>query len=244
MTIEEKKRKLVQYLEQDIEYNQKLYECVNGGKVDAKSWYDELWDMIQDYGKRTNYTSGFKNWGGVIIDTKYPVNAISLYELFSDCRKLETIPNVTCANTNGQYDSCYCAFQMCLKLKSIDFDVMNGGSGNTAWTAAFRYCQELTNIKKIGVLESQVFNKTFEYCFKLENIVVEGTIGQNGFDIHWSTLLSADSLKSIINALSTTTTGLTITLPTTAQANYEAVYGTGSWSVLVTTRSNWTIAYA
>ena len=221
-----------------------LENCVNGGTVDAKSWYDEIWDGIQDYGKRTNYTSGFRNWGGVTIDTKYPVNTTSLYEIFSDCRQLETLPNITCAHANGQYPLCYCAFQLCQKLKSIDFDVMNGGSGSTAWTSAFRYCQELVTIKQIGVLETQVFNKTFEECVKLEYLIVKGTIGQNGFDIHWSTKLTADSLKSIINALSTTTTGLTITLPTTAQTNYEAKYGTGSWSVLVASRSNWTIAYA
>jgi hypothetical protein len=210
-----------------------------------KAEYDELWDGIQDYGNRTNYTGGFRNWRATTINPKYPINAISLYELFSDCRKLERLPVVTCADTSGRFTQVYSAFTMCLELKSIDFDVLNSGSGNNAWASAFRYCQKLKSIKKIGVMESQVFNRTFEYCFELENITIEGTIGQNGFDIHWSTLLSADSLKSIINALSPTFEG-TITLPTTAESNYNASPPIGApqtWAELVLTKPNWNITY-
>lgn len=108
----------------------------------------------------------------------------------------------------------------------------------------FNNATNLRTITGIKVSEDKAFSGTFAACTSLVDLIIDGTIGHNGFDIHWSTKLSADSLKSIINALSTTTTGLTITLPTTAQANYEAVYGSGSWNVLTATRSNWTIAYA
>lgn len=244
MSIAEKLIKITENEAQAKELNQKLEDCLYGADVGGKSWYDELWDDIQDYGNRTNYTSGFRDWMSTTITPKYLIRTVGLYEMFSNCNKLETLPELKCANENGVFNSCYTAFQMCLKLKTIDIDVMNGNTSSSAWSSAFRYCQELVHIKKLGVLESQVFNKTFEYCHKLESMIVEGTIGQNGFDIHWSTKLSADSLKSIINALSTTTTGLTITLPKTAEANYEAVYGAGSWETLTASRNNWTIAYA
>ena len=111
-------------------------------------------------------------------------------------------------------------------------------------TSSFSYMSKLINIDKVTFKNGVTFISTFFSTPNLEEIRIGGTISGSGFDIHWSTKLTADSLKSIINALSTTTTGLTITLPTTAQANYEAVYGSGSWSTLVATRSNWTIAYA
>lgn len=245
MNTAEKLKKIAENEAIIAEENRKLYECVNGDKVDAKSWYDEFWDGIQNYGNRISYQDGFKEWSGFEeLNTKYPIKSITLYATFSGCRSLKRLPIVECANSDGLFDSCYGAFTQCENIESIDFDVTNKAT-TMPWQATFYNCKKLKRIKKIVVLENQVFVKlTFDLCEALEDITIEGTIGQNGFDIHWSTLLSADSLKSIINALSTTTTGLTITLPTTAQANYEAVYGTGSWSVLVATRSNWTIAYA
>ena len=112
------------------------------------------------------------------------------------------------------------------------------------YTNIFNNATNLHTITGIKVSADKAFAYTFSNCPSLVNLTIDGTIGQNGFDIHWSKLLSADSLKSIINALSTTTTGLTITLPNTAQSNYEKVYGSGSWATLTATKSNWSIAYA
>ena len=36
---------------------------------------DAMWDIIQDYGNRTNYTAAFNEWySATKLDTKYPVN--------------------------------------------------------------------------------------------------------------------------------------------------------------------------
>jgi hypothetical protein len=189
--------------------------CMKGGKVDAKSWYDEFWDKLQQGGRRTGYRNAFYDWqwDNSIYNPKYPIvcsgNSLDMMRYSSIT---DTIVDITFTNVVSSY-----VFANNVKLKTI---------------------------RKLIITDKVTFVGWFTDCTALENIVIEGTIGQNGFDIHWSTLLSADSLKSIITALSTTTTGLTVTLPTTAQANYEAKYGTGSWSVLVATRSNWTIAYA
>ena len=227
--------------EKTLRLKQDFDDVFEAGK---KAEYDGFWDMFQDGGNRTNYTGAFRDWTATTINPKYPIRTTSLYEIFSNCGKLEALPELISANENGAFNSCYTAFQMCLKLKSIDIDVINSATASSAWTSTFRYCQELVSIKKLGVLESQPFNRTFDYCVSLENITIDGTIGQNGFDIHWSTRLSADSLESIINALSTTTTGLTITLPSVAESNYDTEKDAGAWNTLVATRSNWTIAYA
>lgn len=59
-------------------------------------------------------------------------------------------------------------------------------------------------------------------------------------------LLTAKSLNSIINGLSSEVTGQTLTLPkyNTVKATYDAVYGEGAWDAIVATKSNWTIAYS
>ena len=65
--------------------------------------------------------------------------------------------------------------------------------------------------------ENTKFSSTFTACRELVNLTVDGVIGQNGFDIHWSTKLTHESLMSIINALadkSGTGTTFTITLGT------------------------------
>lgn len=191
--------------------------CLKGGKVDGKSWYDEFWDAFQDNGNRTGYAQTFYNigWNENTYNPKYDIVCVgNNYGLFGSSRITDT-------------------------KKTINI------SSATNTDQLFGYCKLLKTIRKLVVSENTPYGaNTFRDCVELVNLTTEGTIGKNGFDLHWSTKLSADSLKSIINALSTTTTGLTITLPTTAQANYEAVYGSGSWNVLTATRSNWTIAYA
>lgn len=176
--------------------------------------YDEFWDNFQT---RLHYANAFAydGWNDTIYNPKYPIIV----------NHIEGIGNMFTWNQK-------------VTNTKVPIIVTNGKMNN-----AFAN----TKIKTILSLEVNGvtnFSNAFQSCTALEELNLSGVIDINGFDIHWSTKLSADSLKSIINALSTTTTGLTITLPNTAQSNYEKVYGSGSWATLVATRSNWTIAYA
>ena len=215
-----------------------------------KAESDAFWDIFQDGGNRTNYSSAFINWNAQYIRPKYkvvPTHEHGIIQMFNACKKLKKIesayfdlsqkPQNFTGNINFGY---YYTFNGCSQLEEIE-DI--GMIAQNHYNYAFAYCYALHTIAKMGVDANTKFSNTFTSCKELVNLTLEGTIGQNGIDIHWSTKLSADSLKSIITALSTTTTGLTITLPTTAQSNYEAVYGSGSWTTLVATRSNCTIAY-
>lgn len=62
-------------------------------------------------------------------------------------------------------------------------------------------CTRLKNVPKIIVNENIVYTGWFVNCSALENITIEGTIGQNDFNVQWSTKLTHESLMSIINAL-------------------------------------------
>ena len=75
-------------------------------------------------------------------------------------------------------------------------------------------------------------------CPRLENVTFEGEIAKN-FNVKWSTKLSKASIESIINALSTTTSGLTVTLSETAVNN---AFTAEEWDALEATKTNWTIS--
>ena len=90
----------------------------------------------------------------------------------------------------------------------------------TRLSSAFSYAVGLETIDKLILKSdgSQTFSSVFQGTTKLENIVIEGSIGQNGFDVSPCTKLTHDSLLSIINALkdySGTTTPKTVTLGAT-----------------------------
>ena len=73
----------------------------------------------------------------------------------------------------------------------------------------------------------------------------EGTISI-ALDFKSCTKLSSESYDSIMQGLSTTATGQTLTLPAyaTVKATYDAKYGEGSWDILAASKTNWTIAYS
>ena len=68
---------------------------------------------------------------------------------------------------------------------------------------------------KLKVSETTGFSNTFYLARGLENLIIEGTIAKNGFDVQYSSKLTHESLMSIINALqdkSTNTSGTTWTV--------------------------------
>lgn len=202
-----------------------------------------LWDIIQDYGNRTDYNQGFKNWNGAkTISPKYPIITQNISELFRGCKNLETAPQIFSTNADGKFGMCYMGFYQCYNLKNIDYDIFVSGTTNSSWGQSFSGCGRLVRIKKLGVLEGQPFSSTFNNCGALEEITIEGTIGQNGFDIHWSTKLTAESIDSIVRALTTDKSGLTITLPVGAYNRHAERYGASDTEALwAEKRAYWSI---
>ena len=231
------------------ENEQKVYES---GKATERSAF---WDVFQDYGNRTDYNYAFTYWMSEYIHPKYkviPTANAALRQIFQYCKTLKKLEkdyfdfSKTPQNLNqtGATYGYYFTFNSCLSLEEIE-DI--GLIPQNAYTQTFAYDGSLHTIAKLGVAETTTFDRTFGSCKELQNITIDGTIGQSGFDIHWSKNLTAKSLKSIVDALSTTTSGLSITFPTTAEANYNANPPEGApqtWAELVATRSNWTFVYA
>lgn len=211
-------------------------------KAGKKAEYDAFWDSLL-VNNDCSYRFGGTAWNDTTFKPKRDIiglnNCISMFA------------NNMCTNIKGRLQEqgvkldmskatnvgqCF-YYSSTLELPEIDL------SNATIIGTVFAY-SKVKSIDKVTFKDGMSFSNCFHNCLNLEEIRIGGMISGSGFDIHWSTKLTADSLASIINALSTTTTGLTITLPSTAQSNYESKYGSGSWATLTATKSNWTIAYA
>lgn len=187
--------------------------------------YDEFWDNFQDYGNRRYYYYGFINVGGYwnkqTFKPKYDIilegNASFAFYAWENCpedidigailkEQGVTIDTSKATNIGSLFNS---GKNIIGELPTISCE---SAGANTA--SLFRSVR-VTKIEKLIVTEQTVYTHMFTYCSLLEDIVFEGKIAQNGFNVQWSTKLTHDSLMSIINALkdySGTDTWNTITL--------------------------------
>ena len=96
----------------------------------------------------------------------------------------------------------------------------------------------LVTISELIVSESTVFTTTtFRWCGRLANLKITGTVGTT-LNLQYSPLSKA-SIESVINALSDTVEGKTLTLKATAKT---AAFTDDEWAALIGTKPNWTIS--
>ena len=221
------------------ELEQTLYSTDTGGK----SFYDAFWDEYQSNGTRLTYTMAFAGigWTTKTFKPKYDIKPKNARYMFANgslagidlTSLLEGLGIVldTSNCTDFRQMFYYSSPKRIPAINTVAIDTFN----------SFIYYADIETIDRLILREdgSQAFVSPFSGAAKLINIIIEGTIGKNGFDIKDSIKLSKASIESIINALSTTTTGLSITLSKTAVNN---AFTTDEWAALISTRSNWTIS--
>lgn len=196
-------------------------EVYEAGK---KAEYDAFWDAFQDYGKRTQYMYGFA-YGWINESTynpKYPITP------------------------NGSIGLNYAFFW---NTSVTDTKVPITATGQCV--QAFGQAQKLKRIPKLIFDGATSIGDMFLNCYELEELNCEGELAVNGLNLQYSTQLNKASISSVINVLSKTTTGLTVTL---SQASVDKAFETSAgandgnksaeWLALRATRSNWTIALA
>ena len=218
-----------------------------GYAAGARDAYDEYWDNTLNYGKRGDLRYLYSGSAFAHIDPKYAIKVTNADSMMTNA-KVETVnwEKFDLSSVN----SLYSAFALCPNLKSIDTDLaVVAGSANTYLNSLCRNCTSLVRVKKITAFPTAVWKQSFDNCAELVEIIFDGTIGANGLDLHWSTKLNRTSIESIINALSTDTTGLTVTLSLVAvKKAFETSEGANdgdtspAWTTLKATKSNWTIA--
>ena len=112
-------------------------------------------------------------------------------------------------------------------------------SSTTNKNATFRNATNLVTIRKFIVNASQSMNGQFSGCTKLKNLTIEGTIGKAvGLG---ECPLTRESIESVVNALSTNTSGLTCTFKKTA---VESAYTDEQWAAVKNSKPNWAFALA
>jgi hypothetical protein len=188
----------------------------NGYEAGRKAEHDQFWDAIQNNGKRTGYSCAFASWGAEYIRPKYKIIATGKNDgaqMFNNCENLKKVEadyfDFSQKPTGTNNDSgFYYTFYLCRKLEEVE-DI--GLSPQYTYHTTFGSCENLHTIAKIRIDENTRFTDTFYRCAKLQSITIEGTLGQNGFNVS-ACPLTHDSLMSIINALKTFTDGTTKTV--------------------------------
>jgi hypothetical protein len=211
--------------------NSDTEKAYNQGVTDGKqAEYDAFWNSAQQNGNRTNYRVAFTGgmWTSENLKPKYSVSfpegtTNNGAEVFSRCgvgnKEVDGMVDVSFACAKFDFSKCTTPNNLFLNayVKNITVDL----SGATRLNSTFSQADggQHDNIK-LKVSANCVFNLTFAYCGQLKTLeFLEGSeIGQNGLDLHWSPLNKA-SLINVINTLSSTTNGLTVTLSLNAVNN-------------------------
>jgi hypothetical protein len=121
-------------------------------------------------------------------------------------------------------------------MESYKYD--DGGHAKFSLSACFSGCSNLVKCMPLNFDFVSGAPNAFNGCAALEELPISGTIKVGDLNLKDSPKLSKASITSIINALSTTTSGLTVTLSKTAK---EAAFTDAEWETLKNTRSNWNI---
>ena len=240
------------------DFSNKISDVYEAGK---QAEYDRFWDEFQLNGNRTDYRNAFggTTWNDDNFRPKYNLKISNGYQAFAYTTIVDlaqTLENAGIAMSEYAINNAQYMFWNSLNLTRVPV-IRLTGAFNAASTAygIFDSCTKLKTVDRIIIVESgtqssSYWSYSFNGCSALENILFEGVIAAK-ISFSQSTKLSKDSITSIINALSTTTSGLTVSLSKTAVNNAfsinvddETTYPEGSeFYTLRHSKDNWTFSY-
>ena len=193
-------------------HNKGKAEGYNEGKAEGMS---SFWDEYQENGNRKSYFMLFGGYGWT--DKIYS----SIKYDFGKPTNVQAMFRYASGITDT--------------LKPLDCTE----APNLATT--FDGCTNLRQIRLLTVKDSHTYTSTFRECYALEEIRFAGTIG-NDIDFSSCKNLSIESLVNIVEHLSTTTTGKTITFSGECITKYYV--SATDFSALTYGHENWTFALA
>ena len=230
------------------------------GVADGKqAEYDAFWDSYQyaingiSQISSGAYMFAHSGWNDSTFKPKYSMTYLTnAGNMFNTCAVTDLSAALERQGVVFDFSKCtnFVGAFSYAKLTRVPVISTLGTTPTSPFNSMFYGSNQLHTIEKLILKSdgSQIFNGTFTNCAALENIVIEGVIGQNGFNMQWSTKLSRESIESIINALSDTTSGLSITLSLVAVNRAFAYVENGDdgsinqpWLDLVASKPNWAI---
>lgn len=163
-----------------------------------------FWDVLQKGGLRNIYYNAFSSsyyasaWTDEIFNPQYEINCTG------------SIDN---GARNTFFSSVYLTdIKVPVNVKGVVVSQTFGG------------CERLIRIPLLKVNEQTTWLNSFLRCFELQELTIEGTIGQGGLDLKDSTKLTKASIESVINALDITE-GRPATTVTLSLAAVTAAFG-------------------
>lgn len=237
----------------------KVYEA---GK---RAEYDAFWDAFQA-SDRQSYARMFNEWKPSIFYPKYDIVPLSDCErLFNNWKdkdaseldlraRLEECGVTLDLSHATRFEKLF-AYSAFTVLPTVDLSGFLYSS-DTYSNSMFQCCRRLKTIEKLIVNPLVWYTNAFEQCYALEDLTVEGEIG-NSIDLHWSKELTPKSVEAVIKALSGSVTGKTLTLDRRVKERLlkkieDEAEDEGTkkaeeiakkyWERLVASKSNWTIA--
>lgn len=176
-----------------------------------------FWDLITQNNTRKPWAYLLMGWSCEYVRPPYKICPTSgtLAQMFSENPALKKVESeffdfsgYTPTQATGT-SAWYALFRTSTNLEEIeDLGMKAGGYYQTYFN-----CPNLHTIAVVRTQAETAWNGAFNGCTSLANLKIEGTIGQNGFDVHWSTKLSKASILSILRACNKENAGVTITLP-------------------------------
>lgn len=230
--------------------NAELEKCLAGTSVEGQTWYDMFWDNYQRNGnlsgKNVEYLFAGKGWTKENCKPKYDiVSPSSTYMMFSANTAVTDLREFKKGNDekvildfSGTTDLSYCFYRSSITYIQT-LDCTSATNCNNFFQASQIETIELLKLREDG---KNTLGAAFANCVTLKNINVEGKIGHNGTDFKQCKNLTKSSLTSIINALSTATSGYTISLSQTAVTTAFGSVDNAEWQTLVASKPNWTIS--
>jgi hypothetical protein len=207
-----------------------------------KAEHEAFWDAYQENGSRTNYYFSFYYWADGNFKPKYNITAKSFERGFmesriTDLKQLLLDSGVTLGFTSNC--ETYALYEAFLNSQITHIPALESTRINNA-ASCFNGCKKLVSIDNIALNDNCNYDSAFKNCTALEEVRFGSKISKT---THFSaaTKLSKASIESIINALLSTTSGLTVSFSKTAK---EAAFTAEEWSALIATKTNWTISLA
>jgi hypothetical protein len=227
---------IAEKLTQIAENEQKVYEA---GK---KSEYDEFWDSFQQGKDAASYECAFQFWIGACFKPKHDIKIVGQHSGTNAFRgakgfnlKEMTVDRGVALDVSEatRLLSTFYGTQL-YEIPPLDL------KSCTRIELAFSNMMYSTEKVTLNNIKADcVFDKAFKGTMGLKSLTITGTIGQDGFDVSSCTKLTRDSIESIVDALSNTATGKTLTLSKTAVEN---AFTDTEWDTLESTKTNWTIS--
>ena len=198
-------------------------EGIDEGK---QAEYDRFWDNYQDNGNREHYTYAFSGlgWKKEIFKPKYDIIPSICGSMFYRTNmKIDMVDLLETQRIVLDLSKSTNVSNLCNNAYFTRFVIVNTTSAPdlTAIFSSNIFLEEVLGLVLKDDGSQKFSTSSFQGCSKLKQMPVSGTIGQNGFNVQWSTELTHDSLMSIINALQdkTADTSGTIWVVTIGETN-------------------------